>query len=447
MRRPPNVDLDVLRHVFRQALTAAVTLGPAVVTGCGGAAELQNEPGFVPVACTDGARHWLANVNPATPVDYSELVWAGFAGAATPVDKAGEPCASATDRDLCLSALASLSTDPNASFQDGFRFGPAGQATFFAQLHATRGDDIFSLSTRSSVIDFLGPIDTPAEAMLVGELSGYEIPCDRGGALPTEVGFFVQAFQYVGCDGRDRFILSVTRDGTLTEAMHEVEQQPASNCTVGRRPAGLCRARARSRSQAVAGFWAEAAALEHASVYAFAQLRGELRAHGAPRPLQSGAVAAALDEVRHARTVARLARRFGAKVEAPRVRAGSVRELEAIAIENATEGCVRETFGALVGHWQALHAADPTVRRVYQEIAEDELRHAALAWSVARWVEPLLTEAARDRVAAAKRDAGRALLAELAVDPSADVQRVAGIPNARHAEALARHVLQSLAVV
>ena len=38
--------------------------------------------------------------------------------------------------------------------------------------------------------------------------------------------------------------------------------------------------------------------------------------------------------------------------------------LAALAIENATEGCVRETFGALIAWWQAAAATDPAVRRV-----------------------------------------------------------------------------------
>ena len=53
-----------------------------------------------------------------------------------------------------------------------------------------------------------------------------------------------------------------------------------------------------------------------------------------------------------------------------------MRELEAIAIENAVEGCVRESFGALLATWQAKTAGDARVRAAMKRIARDETRHA-----------------------------------------------------------------------
>ena len=55
-----------------------------------------------------------------------------------------------------------------------------------------------------------------------------------------------------------------------------------------------------------------------------------------------------------------------------------------IALENATEGCVRETYGALVAHRQANIATDRSIRCMMQTIATDETNHAGLAWDVKR---------------------------------------------------------------
>src|SRR6185295_13249702 len=123
------------------------------------------------------------------------------------------------------------------------------------------------------------------------------------------------------------------------------------------------------------------------SIHAFRRLARELRAHGAPSDLVNAARACARDEARHARTMARLARAHGATIDRVHVEDVGTRDLEAIARENAVEGCVGETYGALLAIWQAEHAADADVRAAMREIAPDEMRHAALAWAVATWAD------------------------------------------------------------
>jgi hypothetical protein len=76
--------------------------------------------------------------------------------------------------------------------------------------------------------------------------------------------------------------------------------------------------------------------------------------------------------------------------------------LEALAIDNAIEGEVRETWGAVVGAWQARAASSPAIRRVMRAVAPDELRHAELAARLARFYATRLPAAARARIAAAK---------------------------------------------
>ena len=186
---------------------------------------------------------------------------------------------------------------------------------------------------------------------------------------------------------------------------------------------------------AAAALLAEMARLEAGSVSAFRRFASELTSFGAPRGLVRSAERAARDEVRHARVAARLARRRGAKpgrVDVPRAGA---RSLEAFALENAVEGCVRECFGALLATRQATHATDPEIRAAMRSIADDETRHAALAWQVARWVSPRLNASERLRVRRAMRAAVSSLRCEVASTP-ADVAAELGLPSGAEARAL-----------
>jgi hypothetical protein len=119
----------------------------------------------------------------------------------------------------------------------------------------------------------------------------------------------------------------------------------------------------------VAVYLAEMARLEAASVHAFRHSKRELVAHGAPRALVRAAERAARDEIRHARMAAALTRRYGSTPAPHEMKTVPIRSLEAMAIENAVEGCVRETLGALIATWQAACAKDPVIRSALARIA------------------------------------------------------------------------------
>jgi hypothetical protein len=189
----------------------------------------------------------------------------------------------------------------------------------------------------------------------------------------------------------------------------------------GRRPAGFDTI-ALSARDAVGEWLARTAALEAASVPAFRILAAELRAHGAPEALVDEALRSADDEIRHAGLMAQLSRRYGAAAAPVSIAPRPVRTLEAIAVENAVEGLVREAYGALV-------AITPT-------IGADERRHAALAAEVHAWIRPRLALAARRRVDDARDEARAALVAECAVEPAPPL-RALGLPDATRAVALA----------
>jgi hypothetical protein len=176
----------------------------------------------------------------------------------------------------------------------------------------------------------------------------------------------------------------------------------------GRRPAGLVD-EARPRGTPVGAWLADASRLEAASVHAFSILADELLRHGAPDELLERTRRAESDEVRHEGMTATLALRLGAErgawADSPEVLRPPHRPLVDVAVENAVEGCVNETYGAVLALWQATHARDKGVRRAMHAIAEDETRHAALAWAVAEWAAPALDPDARRRVDGALRAA------------------------------------------
>jgi hypothetical protein len=213
---------------------------------------------------------------------------------------------------------------------------------------------------------------------------------------------------------------------------------------LGRRPENLPAPEPRKQSR-LGNHFARAAFLEAASVAAFRILRDELAAHRAPKRLLHAAERAARDELRHARATGALARRFGGEPgQAPRQRPSRARSLEAIALENAVEGCIRETYGALLGAWQARAARDPSVRAAMTRIARDEARHAELSWRVARWIEPRLDRAARTRLAKAKSAAIAQLTREISAEPHPEVARTAGLPSAADAKRLLEHLAREL---
>ncbi len=61
------------------------------------------------------------------------------------------------------------------------------------------------------------------------------------------------------------------------------------------------------------------------------------------------------------------------------------------------EGCIRETYGALLATWQAATAVDEQVRCAMAVVAVDETANALLAWDVRRWTDTRLGDGARAR--------------------------------------------------
>jgi hypothetical protein len=141
--------------------------------------------------------------------------------------------------------------------------------------------------------------------------------------------------------------------------------------------------------RSLADAWARDAASEHASVAAFARFALQLLAVGAPADLLAAAHEAALDEIGHARVSYALASAYAGESigPAPLAMTSSTIQtsLAAMAVETFLDGCIAETRAAIVARDKAFVERDEVVRDVLTTIADDEERHAELAWRTIAW--------------------------------------------------------------
>ena len=116
-----------------------------------------------------------------------------------------------------------------------------------------------------------------------------------------------------------------------------------------------------------------------------------------------------------------------------------------VAIENAVEGCVGETWAALLAAWQAESSEDPELRSTMRAVAEEEARNAQHAWCVAAWLDGMLDERDRGKVHAARDQAVLELEREIAEGGAyAEGDALLGLPSAAQARALLRELCTSL---
>jgi hypothetical protein len=437
MKAPP------LRQLFRRALQASV-IAPLALAGCG-----PDTTGFTLAEC-DSSQLSVRGLQPSVIPDVVALrLVSGRNVDPQPskpvtISSEGTACATSSSQSSCLDAFAALA--PMSGFA-----ASCLQICSDYHLATTRGDEVKAVASLEELKTFLGPIDTAQEALFIAFANGYNITCgqaDRGSAKAVGTGWEVIGTKGIACGAGTavtRYFLSVTREGDLAEKRTEIIERGADNCAIGRRPPGLTSSGASGCELALGKFFAEIAHLEAASVPAFERLSVELAHHGAPEALRLRAMSAALEEIDHARTTATLARRFGGEPVVPVVAERPVRSLFELAIDNAVEGCVRETFGALVAQYQALHAENPQIRAAMRGIAQDETRHAEFSWALDEWVNGELSVAEQIAVREARRDALLRLRSELetAVDPT--VAQQAGMPTAAVAQRLLLEVGASLA--
>lgn len=158
----------------------------------------------------------------------------------------------------------------------------------------------------------------------------------------------------------------------------------------------------------LAGRWlADAAANEAASVQSFRSLNRELSRCG----VRSSALLrrAARQEIGHARLLGRLAKARGCERPKQSYARSNKRSLVEIAFENAHEGCVAETYAALIALHQAQAAEDAKIRQAFSTIAREEAEHAELAWALHADLRAKLEPIERNRLDQVLEDAIGAL--------------------------------------
>ncbi len=405
-----------LRALFR-TLTLAL-IGAAAVPGCGEGSIPR--AGFTENLCAASRYRTLGGVT--LSVDYLELRYVGDVPPRA-IESVGTACKTSGDLRACQTKLGA------ATSSAGWRSVGEGLESYFV---FTRGDEVGVAATFEALRPLIVPVDNPKDAALLAiRKSGeFRVDCERAPhARKLAGGFEVILVSGTSCGEGERLDesrLQVTAEGAVSPLERVKIKDGDPSCIVGRRPEAFV---ARVDRSSPGEYFASMAELEAASVFAFDRLARELQAHGAPARLVQLARRSQEDEVLHARLTGELATRFGGRLREVTLPELPIRPLLEIAMENAVEGCVRETFGACMAMVQSELSTDAQVRSVMVLLAEDEIRHASLAWEVASWVEPLLPSWDRSRVANARLSAARELREQAEQPPNPDLAAPTGIPD------------------
>jgi len=417
--------------------------GGAVGTGGSGPGPID---GWSLDCSDDGAWTPLTGLDQDSDWDYAALYnWYGAPAMvdagndvtveASVQDEYGTPCdvADPFDRQECDADRNTIPRDALSFDNCDFDFGGG---CFGYYITATRDALVRKFIDTDGVLAFIGgSVDSPEEALLLAYVSGVRPGLHDGDVCRDDVvrrvddGYLVMSVDESTC--ADYILQNTTlvrTDGTL-ELVGSAEV-PGNGFCVGRLTEGGEPNLETTDGLPPGAHFGAMAALEGSAVFAFERMAAELAHHGAPADLVLAAHEAAAQEVRHVQLVDGLARRYGGQTEPPQRRALPVRDLLAVAIENATEGCVRETLGAAIGSYQAAHASDPRVAAVMGELADDECGHAQLSWDVARFLDSKLDAEQRATVRGCRGRAVAQLEAEGLSMPDAQTAQVAGIPDA-----------------
>ncbi len=140
----------------------------------------------------------------------------------------------------------------------------------------------------------------------------------------------------------------------------------------------------------LAQHWTEVALLEHASIAGIARLSLQLLSLGAPTDLVEAANRALADETKHARLCFALASAYRGEPVEPEgpitERSVSGEGPESILRSVIRQSCVAESQAALGAAHALSLCEDYAVSKVLEEIANDEARHAELAFRIVQWL-------------------------------------------------------------
>lgn len=159
-----------------------------------------------------------------------------------------------------------------------------------------------------------------------------------------------------------------------------------------------------ARARELAGM----AAMEWASVASFARASMELMSLGAPAHLLTAVHEAAGDEIRHATWLLDAAHAItGERPTLGAVEPVTPREMTFAELARTTfvEACAPETLGAIRAREEAHRETDGPLQKALLRIADDEERHAELAWKILAWALERGGEPARHALAEVAKSA------------------------------------------
>jgi hypothetical protein len=138
-----------------------------------------------------------------------------------------------------------------------------------------------------------------------------------------------------------------------------------------------------------AAAWARIGQMEHASVAAFARFALQLLQLGAPPDLLELTTRAMAEETRHARLAFGIASALGGVEVGPAALNidNSLGKMSLVDVARLVvrEGCIGETSAALEAREAASRATEATLAAALDRVADDESRHAELAWRFVGW--------------------------------------------------------------
>ncbi len=358
------------------------------------------DDGWMELDC-DEPRGFLADASPSSGWPAETIAFAcgqiRWPAAARSVE-----CDGAEDMSACLATLRAAHEDEweGPCWALGIRDGDEETLTYL--------DD-------AALREFLGPIDAPGDALVSVWAQRHDLGCgnvERGAVRRLDDGSYQVVATRMVQDCApivvERYLFHVSVDGDVTQIESEEIERDEGAC-VGRIPRGM--------GGACVDATAEHARLEAASVLSFERLARDLARHDAPAELIAWAERAADEERDHAARVADSA----ASAPAPVVVDGRVpRSLEALAIDNAREGCGRELFGAVVGWADARIGEGAVPADAMRRIADDELGHAMLSFAIDTWLRTKVSAETARRM----DEARDAMLARLAMSSERPVARV-----------------------
>jgi hypothetical protein len=188
----------------------------------------------------------------------------------------------------------------------------------------------------------------------------------------------------------------------------------------------------------------QATQAEIGSVGAFLLLREELQRLDAPQHFIQQCLEAARDEVQHARLMNNVCRSVGIQPSIPQISDIPNRSIFDIALENALEGCIHESYAAMQALHQSQHASTPEFRRLFFIIAQDELRHADLSLRIHQWLMTQLSQSQQQTIKEAQQKCLEQLLEFHANQPHNPALNMLGPPEPKKAQELAKSLFSQL---